>query len=96
MQLKQNLIELKAVAQARLTTLGDKRWKKLVIEIQGQADTNHIQIFYEATKRIYGPTKSTIMPVRYAYGLTLIMDRKGILDRWAERFNQLLQYHCPE
>ena len=33
------------------------------------------------------------MPVRSADGLTLIKDRKGILDRWAQYLNALLNNH---
>ena len=59
-------------------------------EIQGYADTNIMQKFYESTKRIYGPTKRSIVPVRGADGQTLIRDKEGKLKRLAEHFNQLL------
>ena len=62
-------------------------------ETQGYADTNNIQKFYESTKRIYGPTRRSVVPVKGADGQTPIRDREGILKRWAEHFKQLPNNH---
>jgi len=53
--LKKRLAELRANAQTQLRGLEDRWWRDLAIEIQGYADTNDMQRFYESTKRIYGP-----------------------------------------
>ena len=89
-QHRQRFAELRSVAQTRLRELENDWWRRLAEEIQGYADTNNMQKFYESTKRIYGPTKRAIVPIRTADGQTLIKDKAGILIRWAEHFNELL------
>ena len=54
-----------------------------------------MQKFYEGTKRVYGPLKRSTMPVRSADGNSLIRDKSGILERWKEHFNMLLNIHKP-
>ena len=41
-------------------------------------------------KDVYGPRSATISPLKSADGSTLIKDPKGILNRWKEHFDQLL------
>ncbi|KAK0135214.1 Craniofacial development protein 2 [Merluccius polli] len=55
------------------------------VQIQGFADANDMQCFFEATKAIYGPTQCSLQPVRSKDGV-LIKDKASILDRWAEHF----------
>ena len=92
-QLRQRFSELRSTTQSRLRELEDKWWRDLAAEIQGYADTNNMQKFYESTRRMYGPAKRNVVPVRSADGQTLIRDKDGILKRWAEHFNQLLNHH---
>ena len=61
-------------------------------EIQGYADSNNMQKFYYATKRLYGPQKRSHAPVRDANG-ALIEDSEGIRKRWAEHFSTLLNHN---
>ena len=88
--MRRRFAELRAKAQSRLRELENHGWQDLAKEIQGYADSNNMQKFYENTKRLYGPTKRAIMTVRTTDGQTLIRDQEGILKRWAEHFNQLL------
>ena len=93
--LRQRFAKLRSTTQKSLRKIEDNWWKTLSIEIQGYADANNMQKFYECTKRVYGPTKRTIVPVRSADGTHLIKDQTGILKRWGEHFNVLLNAHIP-
>ena len=46
--------------------------------------------FYDALKCLYGPRSSKNTPILSADGSKLITDKKGILERWAEHFNGVL------
>ena len=58
--------------------------------MQGHMDAGDLHNFYSTLKTAYGPTNSTVTPIRSADGNTLITDLPKILDRWAEHFQQLL------
>ena len=89
--LRQRFAAERAVAQRRLRQLENNWWQDLAREIQGYADTNNIQKFYDATKRMYGPQKRSCAPVRDVDG-TLIKDSDGIRNRWAQHFSTLLNH----
>ena len=93
--LRQRFAKIRSQAQRQLRILEDTWWQQLSVEIQGYADKNNIQQFYESTKRIYGPRKRSVVPVRSSDGNTLIRDRQGILARWAEHFSVLLNAKNP-
>ena len=42
-----------------------------------------------------GPLKRSMTPVRTADGASLITDKKGILERWADQFNKFLSVSKP-
>ena len=46
--------------------------------------------FCAATRTIYGPTQRYTASIRSKDGTTLIKDKEGILGRWKEHFNDLL------
>ena len=54
------------------------------------ADRNDTRAFYQGLKAVYGPRDSGSVPVRSRDGLALISDRAGILSRWAEHFQGVL------
>ena len=87
--LRQRFAETRARTQSRLRELENNWWQGLAREIQGYADTNNMQMFYDATKRLYGPQKRSAAPICAANG-TLIKDSEGIRERWAEHFETLL------
>ena len=93
--LRQRFVKLRHEAQKALRNLEDTWWKALSLEMQGYVDTNNIHKFYECTKRINGPIKRNILPVRSTDGNSLIRDRKAILSRWAEHFSLLLNANNP-
>ena len=88
--LRLNFTHLRSTVQSQLRQLEDEWWRDLAREIQGYADTSNIQKLYVATKKVYGPTQRSLTPVRSADGDTLIGDKAGIMSRWAEHFNALL------
>ena len=93
--LKKRFAELRANAQTQLRGLEDRWWRDLAVEIQGYADTNDMQRFYESTKRIYGPQMRQTAPVRSADGQTLHRNKTDIIARWAEHFDALLNVETP-
>ena len=44
----------------------------------------------EAIKTVHGPTHHSTHPVSFTGGKTLMKDRHGILNRWAEHLSGLL------
>ncbi len=70
-------------------------WLRKAHEIQGYADTNNSQAFYDAIKSLCGPQKRRITPIRSTDGTILHKDKQGILERWAEHFNTLLNQNNP-
>ena len=65
-------------------------WTKKAHEIRAFADKNDMHNFYNAVKKIYGPTNRCITPLKTADGLTILKDQPSILLRWAEHFGTLL------
>ena len=61
-------------------------------EIQNLAKRNDTERFYDALKSIYGPQHSTPLPLFSADNSKLTSEKEGIMDRWAEHFNKVLNY----
>ena len=59
-------------------------------EIQSYADRHDTKKFYDALKAVYGPSPSRSSPLLSADGTTLLTEKKLILERWAEHFNNVL------
>ena len=70
-------------------------WTNKAAEIQGFADTNDQQHFYDAIKCSYGPTRNSQAPLRSSDGTSLIKDQQGILTRWTEYLTGLLNHRNP-
>lgn len=70
-------------------------WLQKASEIQGFFDTNDVHNFYDSIKRVYGQPHSSNAPLRSATGQTLIKDNQGILDRWVEHLQELLNRVNP-
>ena len=79
--------------QKKLRELQDAWFSKKAEEIQGYADSNNIKLFYDSLKTLYGPQSSGSSPLLSADGTQLLSEKKQILERWAEHFNQVL--NCP-
>lgn len=94
-ELRRRYAVIRSSVQKRLRSMEDAWWQNMSNEMQRHADNNNTQAFYDCTKRIYGPKKRSIIPVRSADGDTLITDKRGILNRWSEHFSHLLNVHKP-
>ncbi|XP_078283870.1 LOW QUALITY PROTEIN: misshapen-like kinase 1 [Rhinoraja longicauda] len=57
-------------------------------QIQGYADSHDTRRFYDALKAVYGPQSSGSSPFLNADGTQLLAEKKQILERCAEHFNQ--------
>ncbi|XP_077091366.1 uncharacterized protein LOC143742394 [Siphateles boraxobius] len=60
-----------AEVQRLLRIMENDWWLRKAHEIQGYADTNNSQAFYDAIKSLYGPQKRRITPIRSADGKVL-------------------------
>ena len=81
---------LRAGVQREIRNIKDQWWIDKAAEIQGYADSHMSREFYAATRTIYGPTQSHNAPLRSKDSATLIKDKEGILCRWKDHFNDLL------
>jgi hypothetical protein len=77
-------------AQQRLRLMKETWWKRKADELQEAADRHDMRTFYDGLKAIYGPRDSGTIPILAADGSTMITDRTGILNRWAEHFEGVL------
>jgi len=81
---------MRSTVQAKLCSMQDSWLSAKADEIQGYADRHDTKRFYDALKAVYGPQSSGSSPLLSAEGSTLLTDKKRILDKWAEHFNNVL------
>ena len=86
---KQAHNEIKRKVQLKLRKMQDHWWDRKAEELQNFAD-RHDSRFYEALKAVYGPSKSTVAPIRSEDGGALFTDKASIMQRWNEYFKDLL------
>ncbi|VDL93010.1 unnamed protein product [Schistocephalus solidus] len=60
------------------------------LEIEGYADHNIMQNFFQAIKAIYGPCYKGTAPLLSSDGTTLLTEKSQILKRWAELLRSVL------
>ena len=90
---KPNYRNLKAVKhkiQKCLRSMESSWWENITNEIQHASNIGDTHGLYSLLRKVYGPKSSTVTPLRSKDGLSLIKDEKGILNRWKEHFNDLL------
>ena len=81
-------------AQIRLRQMEKEWWITRAKEIQGFADVNTINEFYNAAKPISDPISKTLMLVK-SLNRELLRDTDEILQRWTEHFHILLNTRRP-
>ena len=59
-------------------------------EIQSFADRKDMKKFFDALKTVYGGQSSGTTPLLSVDGTGLLTDKRGILKRWAEHFDSVL------
>ena len=88
--LRNRFKELRSETQRELRRIENGWWVSLAEEIQGYADSNDAQNFFNAVKQAYGPMNKSVAPVRSSDGATLFKKNEEIVGRWAEHFSSLL------
>ena len=68
----------------------DAWWSNKANEIQLAHDTNNTKLLYNLLHEVYGPSSSSIAPLRSKDGNNLLRDPKDILKRWREHSDELL------
>ena len=81
--------EISSTTQAELRKMQDLWWTRKADELQGLADQHDCR-FYTVLKTVYGPSKSTVAPLRSEDGTVLLTDKASIMQRWNEYFKDLL------
>ncbi|XP_076470635.1 uncharacterized protein LOC143300678 [Babylonia areolata] len=81
---KDILKSARSTIQLKLRQMQDSWLSNKADGIQGSADRNDMKNFYNGLKEVYGPTTSGSAPLLSADGSTLITDKDGILERWAD------------
>ena len=87
--LKDSYIYLKREVQACLRAMKNWWWKDLSDELQAAYEEKETKSFYSALKAVYGPISHGSSPLYATDGQTLIKDKAGILNCWAEHFNSV-------
>jgi len=77
--------------QQSLRQIKNEWWTKLAHDTQACADRGDQKAFYEALKRVYGPSHQVQCPLRSLDGMTLLTDKESILSRWTQHFQVLFE-----
>ena len=85
----------RSAAQRELRSMENSWWLRLAEEIQGYADAGDLHNFYDALKRVYGPSDKSLAPVRTKEGDKLLTSKTEIMKRWKEHYSTLLNTNNP-
>ena len=80
----------KGQVQNRLRSMENSWWRDRAHDIQTAADKRDYKTFYQGLKAVYGPKHRKHPSVKSKDGKTLITDPTGILNRWVEHFDGVL------
>jgi len=89
----QRRIRIRSQVQHHLHEMRNSWWMTKAQEIQEHA--NNIRAFSEALNSVFGTIRRSFCHVKDSSGALLIKERDGILSRWAEHFNTLLNKRNP-
>ena len=74
------------IIQTKLRDKQDSSLRKKTEEFQSFADRKDMNKFHDALKTIYVPKNSGATTLLSADGITLLIDKEAILERWAVEF----------
>ena len=94
-RLREQWKQARSTAQQALRSMENQWWLKLSEQIQGYADAGDLHNFYDALKRVYGPTDKSLAPVRERDGIRLLTSKQDIMKRWKEHYSTLLNTRNP-
>ena len=87
---RNNVKAAKHRVQKCLRSMENSWWENIIKEIENASNAGDMHALYSLIRKVYGPRSSTVNPIRSKDGSRLIKDQKGILGRWKEHFNDLL------
>ena len=91
----QRWIRIRSQVQHHLREMRNGLWMTKAQEIEEHVNNNNIRAFYGALKSVFGPIRRSFCHVKDNTETLLIKERDGILLRWAEHFNTLLNKKNP-
>ena len=65
-------------------------WEQKAVAAQTAADRKDSKAFYSYVREVFGPSQSSVAPVRSKNGSVLYTDVKSIKNRWVEHYSELL------
>lgn len=84
------LKEVKQNIKNKLREMKDNWWKERAEETQQFADNGNTKGLFQSLKAVFGPRKSTSVPLLSSDGTKLLISPEDIKERWTEHFTQLL------
>ena len=87
---RNNVKTIRSRVQKCLRSMENSWWENIINEIENASNAGDMHHLYSLIRKVYGPRSSTVNPIRSKDGSHLIKDQKGILGRWKEHFNDLL------
>ena len=90
LSLKFRFNSIKTEIQRELRKMQNTWWSKRADEFQLAADTKNTRVFYSLLREVYDPSSFFITPLRSKDNKHLIRDLFGLLNRWKEHFDDLL------
>ena len=89
-ELKAKYHDARKSAQLRLHDMQNAWWIARAHEIQAAADKRDYKAFWQGLKAIYGAKYKSYPSLKSKDGKTLITSPEGILNRWVEHFDSVL------
>ena len=80
----------KSLVQRELRSIKDSWWRQKAHAAQSAADRKDYKAFYSYIHKVFGPTRSSVAPVRAKDGSILHKDVPSIQKRWVEHYLELL------
>lgn len=67
-------------------------WERKALELQEAANKKDMKAFYAGLEAVYGPKPRGSLQLRALDGETVLQEKEKILNRFADHFNQLLNF----
>ena len=80
----------KSIVQRELRSMKDGWWRQKACDAQAAADRKDSKAFFSYIHEVFGPSRSSISPIRSKDGSVLHKDVPSIQSRWVEHYSELL------
>ena len=81
--------EHKAILQRELRRMKNDWWANMSAQVQAASDRKDAKTMYGLLNQVFGPTSSSVAPLKSKDNSTLIKDPTQIMNRWQEYFQDL-------